>query len=452
MGAAEIAVVAVLLVAYAAISRSAERWPVSMPMLFVAAGAITGVSGLVDVSADSGAVALLAEVTLAVILFSDAVRIDLGRLRRSLDVPIRLLAVGLPLTIVLCGVMNSVLFPEFSIAQVALLAAILAPTDAALGAAVVEDTVVPIRERLALIVESGVNDGLVVPVVAILTAVVLENGRSTVSWGGFVAAQVGGGLLLGVVIGGVAITVLRHSSRLGWSDPRYEQLATFAVPIVAVFAASAIGSNSFIAAFVAGLTFGSLGHRHDDVGIASESPVQDFSDETEDGRRTSLATRLGSFTEDAAQLLGVAAFFVFGNVLLVDAIEAISVPIVVCAVFTLTIGRMLPVWISLTRTGMRAPSRLFIGWFGPRGLASIVFGLLLLEDVERAGLPGTLADEVLAVVALTVTLSVVLHGATAAVGATIYGRWATANADAVAHMGASMSDVDLPRSRWSMRR
>ena len=450
MGAAEIAVVALLLVVYAAISRSAEKWPVSMPMLFVAAGAVTGLSGLVDVSADSAAIALLAEVTLAVILFSDAVRIDLGRLRRALGTPVRLLTIGLPLTIVLGTAMNSVFFPDFPLAQVALLAAILAPTDAALGAAVVEDTAVPIRERLALNVESGVNDGLVVPVVAILTAIVLENERSTVSWIGFVTGQVGGGVLLGIVVGGAAITVLRHSSQRGWSDARYEQLATFAVPIVALFAASAIGSNSFIAAFVAGLTFGSLGHRHDDGPTAASSDGDASVSEADQPRRTSLATRLGSFTEDAAQLFGVAAFFVFGNVLLTDAFESITVPIVVCAIFTLTIGRMLPVWISLIGTGMKAPSRLFIGWFGPRGLASIVFGLLLLEDAENAGISGTLADDVLAVVALTVTASVLLHGATAAVGATTYGRWAAANADE--HMEASMSDHDLPRSRWSVRR
>lgn len=450
MGAAEIACVALLLVVYAVFSRSAEKWPVSMPMLFVAAGAITGLSGVVDVSADGAAVALLAEVTLAVILFSDAVRIDLGRLRRALGVPVRLLAIGLPLTIVLGTAMNSVLFPDFPLAQVALLAAILAPTDAALGAAVVEDTAVPIRERLALNVESGVNDGLVVPVVAILTAIVLDNGRSTVSWVGFVTGQVGGGVLLGIVVGGVAITVLRHSSQRGWSDARYEQLATFAVPIVALFAASAVGSNSFIAAFVAGLTFGSLGHRHDDVSTAANSDGDPPTDGDDESRRTSLATRLGAFTEDAAQLLGVAAFFVFGNVLLTDAIDAISVPIVVCAVMTLTIGRMLPVWISLIGTGMRAPSRLFVGWFGPRGLASIVFGLLLLEDTENAGITGTLADDILAVVALTVTASVLLHGATAAVGATSYGRWAAANADEP--MSASMTDDDVPRSRWSGRR
>lgn len=443
MGAGEIAAVALLVVAYAAVSKRAERWPVTMPMLFVAAGAVTGLAGLVDVSADNAAIALLAEVTLAVILFSDAVRIDLGRLRRGLGVPVRLLAIGLPLTIVLGAGMNSLLFPDLSFVQVALLAAILAPTDAALGAAVVEDTSVPIRERLALNVESGVNDGLVVPIVAILTAAVLDDGRSAASWGGFVAGQVGGGVLLGLVVGAAAITVLRRADRLDWSDARYQQLATFAVPIVALFAASALGANSFIAAFVAGLTFGSLGGR---------SPRVDGGRATARSPEASFATKLGAFTEDAAQLLGVAAFFVFGNVLLTDAIGDISVPVVVCAVLTLTLGRMLPVWISLTGTGMSPQSRLFIGWFGPRGLASIVFGLLLLEDIEAGGGPNDLADELLGVIALTVTASVLLHGATAAVGARRYGRWAAGKHEVHTPMRPEMSDDDLPRSRWSSHR
>ncbi|MFK8025464.1 MAG: cation:proton antiporter, partial [Ilumatobacter sp.] len=148
MGDAEVAGVALLVIAYAAVSMRAERLPVSMPMLFVAAGVFAGFADLVDVSADLEAIALLAEVTLAVILFSDAVRIDLGRLRRHLSIPARLLGIGLPLTMVLGAMVNSFLFPDLAIVQVALLAAILAPTDAALGAAVVEDRSVPIRARL----------------------------------------------------------------------------------------------------------------------------------------------------------------------------------------------------------------------------------------------------------------------------------------------------------------
>jgi len=429
---AEIAAVGVAVIAFAAVSMRIERWPITMPMVFAAVGYVASAIGGVEISADAEAIALLSEITLAVILFSDAVRIDVRRLRRFLAIPARLLGIGLPLTIILGAFVNSLLFPDLPFAQVALLAAILAPTDAALGSAVVEDEDVPARERLALNVESGVNDGLVVPVVAVLTAVVIDEGRSSVGWLGFIAQQIGWGVGLGSLVGGAAITALRAADARGWSDARFEQLATFAVPIIALFGAQALSGNSFIAAFVAGLTFGSLGassgSRADEPGPSGEPTSR------------ALSERLDAFTEDAAQLLAIGAFFVFGNVLLPDALDAVTVAVLACVAMTLTVGRMLPVWISLIGTPLSAPSRLFVGWFGPRGLASIVFGLLLLEDTESMAEAG---EELFAVIALTVTASIILHGASAAPGAAAYARWAKRtdpdmDADA----------MELPRSRW----
>jgi NhaP-type Na+/H+ or K+/H+ antiporter len=323
--------------------------------------------------------------------------------------------------------------------QVALIAAILAPTDAALGAAVVEDETVPVRDRLALNVESGVNDGLVVPVVAILTAAVINEQNSVSEWAVFIAQQIGWGVTLGVVVGGVSIASLRWSKARGWSDARYEQLATFVVPIIALFGAEALSGNSFIAAFVAGLVFGTF-----------RSPVEE--------EAPSVAVRLGAFTEDAAQLFGLAAFFVFGNVLLADAINDATVATLACAILTLTVGRMLPVWIALIGTPLRPQSRLFIGWFGPRGLASIVFGLLLLEDTKFVNDVG---EQTFGVIAITVAASVVLHGATAAPGARTYGEWA----ERVMETGDEAERAEMvmeselpederkmiPKSRWSVR-
>lgn len=439
MGATEVAVLGVIIVGYAVVSMRIERWPVTMPMIFVALGALGNATDMVDVSADTDAIALLAEITLAIILFSDAVRIDIRRLRRYLALPSRLLGIGLPLSIVLGALINSLLFPDLPLVQVALIAAILAPTDAALGAAVVEDETVPVRDRLALNVESGVNDGLVVPVVAILTAAVIDEQNSASEWVGFIAQQIGWGVSLGVVVGGAAVASLRWAKARGWSDARYEQLATFLVPIIALFGAEALSGNSFIAAFVAGLVFGSF-----------RSPANE--------EVPTLPVRLGAFTEDAAQLFGLAAFFVFGNVLLAEAIVDATVPIIACAILTLTVGRMLPVWISLIGTRLRPQSRLFIGWFGPRGLASIVFGLLLLEDTEAINDVG---EQTFGVIAITVALSVLLHGATAAPGARRYGLWAervmetgdeTDRAEMV--MEGELSEEQrkaIPKSRWSQR-
>lgn len=437
----EVAALGVLVVAFAAVSMRIERWPVSMPMVFAAAGLLASVTGMVDISADEEAIALLAEITLAVILFSDAVRIDLRRLRKYLGVPARLLGIGLPLTIVMGAVFNSLLFPDVPFVQVALLAAILAPTDAALGAAVVENEGVPVRERLALNVESGVNDGLVVPAVAILTAAVIDESRSAAQWTEFIAQQLGWGIGLGLLLGGGAIVVLRWANQRGWSDARFEQLATFVVPIIALFAAQSLSGNSFIAAFVAGLTFGSVG--------GSDSTLHPDDDHA--GEEVELSERLDAFTEDAAQLLAIAAFFLFGNVLLPESVDVITLPIVVCVVATLTVGRMLPVWIALMGTSLKPTSRLFIGWFGPRGLASIVFGLLLLEE---AGLGAEAGEQLFAVVSITVAASIVLHGATAAPGADAYAAWSrrAAAGEERDHDMDGMDDMLMPRSRWSRLR
>jgi len=435
----EVAAIGLLIVAFAAVSMRIEHWPLTMPMVFVGAGMLTEAIGVVDLTPDTEAISLIAEVTLAVILFSDAVRIDMKRLRRQLEIPLRLLAIGMPLTIILGTVLNSLLFPESGWVTVALLAAVLAPTDAALGSAVIEDESVPVRERLALNVESGVNDGLAVPVVTILTALLLQESRSTAQWGWFVIQQIGFGVAIGAAIGGGTIAVLRWSNGRGWSDTRYEQLATFVVPLVALFGAEVVSGNSFIAAFAAGLAFGSFRSPHDEP-----PPI--------------LSVRLGEFTEDAAQLFGIAAFFVFGNVLLAEALSQLTVPVVFCALVTLTVGRMLPVWVALIGTDLRPRSRLFLGWFGPRGLASIVFGLLLLEDTEALSDVG---EQIFGVIALTVAASILLHGATAAPGAGAYGRWAerTVQAGDEAERRSMVMESELtdeqrkliPKSRWSAR-
>ena len=210
------------------------------------------------------------------------------------------------------------------------------------------------------------------------------------------------------------------------------------VPIVALFGAEAVSGNSFIAAFAAGLTFGSFRSPHDEPSRI-------------------LPVRLGAFTEDAAQLFGIAAFFVFGNVLLAEALSGITVAIVVCALLTLTVGRMLPVWIAPIGTDLR-PRSAVPRWFGPRGLASIIFGLLLLEDTETFS---DLGEQIFGVIALTVAASILLHGATAAPGAAAYGRWAERMMEtgdetdrAAMMMEADLTDEQrklIPKSRWSRK-
>lgn len=440
MEPAEIAIIAIVLLAFTAVSRRLDASPITMPMVFVAAGALLSASGIVGVAPELDAIALLAEVTLAVILFSDATRLSLPRLRQSLELPARLLGIGLPLTVLLGMGLNLVIFPGWPVAQALLLAAILAPTDAALGSAVVSNPDVPARDRLALNVESGLNDGLVVPVVAVATSIVVDMQQSSGSWVGFVTQQIGLGTAIGLVLGLLGITVLRTTRHAGWSDGRYEQIATFGLPIMAFTLATAWSGNGFIAAFVAGLAFGSGGFARNRTNDDMEGPED--------------AEHLAEFTEDAAELLGAVTFFVFGNLFVGDALGDFGPSVFLAAIASLTVVRIVPVFIALFRSGCDPMAKLFIGWFGPRGLASIVFAILLLEELEERS---EQADQLVGVISLTVTFSVVLHGATAALGARRYAahanraRAAAVNGEADAAMDAEMEAM-LPRTRWSLGR
>ena len=440
MASSQIAIVGILLVGYALVSRRLDRTPITMPIVFVAAGAIASLTGVVVLGQELAAVALLAEATLAVILFSDATRVSLPRLRHTLALPARLLGVGLPLTVLAGTAANVWLFPDWPVAEALVLAAILAPTDAALGSAVVSDRNVPARDRLALNVESGLNDGLVVPVVTVGISLVLGEARSATEWLGFVAAQIGVGSAVGLILGVFAVTLLRRSRLSDHSDGRYEQIATFALPLVALTGAMALGGNGFIAAFVAGLAFGGGGIPRlvdgQGPGGGSAGTMAGPDD----------AEHLAEFTEDAAELLAAVTFFVFGNLFIDDAVEEFSLVVVAAALLSLTVVRMIPVALALTRSGCDGAAKLFIGWFGPRGLASIVFGILLLEELEAMA---ETADQLVGVISLTVMFSVVLHGASAAAGARVYARHARGDGPP----GSQPTDsAHLPRTRWSPRR
>lgn len=389
-----IAIVACVIVAFALVSRRIGPTPISGPMLFVAIGLLSGpeLLDLVDLELELELVDILGEGTLGILLFADASRVNTRALRHEYMLPARLLGIGLPLTVAATAGILALLVDGISIWHAALIAAILSPTDAALGQEVVSDDAVPARIRQGLTVESGLNDGLIVPAVALFLALAAGHDETLSAgfWARFVGEQIGIGLGVGLAVGIGGALLLNRAREHGWVDGTYAQLATFALAIASLTAAIQLGGNGFIAAFVAGLVF---------------------------GRVADKAEHLGEFTEDAAQLAAAVSFFVFGNVLLGPALEHVSLSVLLCALSVLTVGRMIPVAIAMIGTGALRPTVAFVGWFGPRGLASILFGLLLLEE-ELEG-----AEELFAIVAWTVALSVVLHGATAAVGARRYGEW-----------------------------
>lgn len=421
MSLSAVFVVAVLFVVYALVSARIEHWSISGPLVFTAAGLLLGPSALDVVGGrfEAGAVELLAEATLVILLFGDATRIDLRVLREQVALPARMLGIGLPLTVALGTAVTALLLDGLSLAEAAVVAAVLTPTDAALGQAVVGNPRVPVRIRQALNVESGLNDGLMLPAIAVLTAFAgAEAGAESAShWVAFAARQIGFGVLVGVAVGWLGGRALDHFASRDWVEGGMRQIATLALAVVAFAGAEAIEGNGFVAAFVAGMAFG----------VAARDRCHDAAD----------------FTEDEGQLLGLLTFLFFGALLLGPRLDDLTPTIALYALASLTVVRMVPVAISLLGKGLAWPTVAYLGWFGPRGLASILFGLALVEHVELSN-----EELVLDVVAWTVAASIVLHGLSAGPAAERYADWFDARDEQ--HPMPEAEEVDEMRPRMTM--
>lgn len=405
-------VFAVLVVAFGLASRRLSRWYVTAPIAFLVAGVL--ISVVVDTTTDKAMVTGLAEVTLALLLFHDSAQVQPREIRRDSAAVARLLFVGLPLTVGAGYVLGWLLFPDLGWALVLLLAAALAPTDAGLGAATVLNPVVPVRVRRLLNVESGLNDGLVTPVVLFaIAAVAGEEGLRPVASLLDAVVELAVGVGAGVAVGVVGGRLATASRTQGWSTSGTRAFAALSLPVAAYAGAAVFSGNGFIAAFVAGTAY------------ASSAPW--LAEE-----ETDLA-----LTESIADLLGFAVWFIVG-LSATSFLERLGWRELLFAVLALTVLRMGPVWLCLLGTGLRPRSVAFIGWFGPRGLASVVFALLALEQLEG----DQRLDTVLTVIATTVVLSVVLHGVTAEPLARAYGAWVDREKPP-----AEMQQTVEPRSR-----
>jgi len=392
--------VALVILTFGAISRRAERSPITPPMFFIAAGCLVSEHGLDLFQLDvSGAVVhTLAELTLVVVLFTDASRIDLSCLRREESLPLRMLGIGMPLTIAAGTLVGAALLPGFGWVEAALLAAILAPTDAALGQAVVSNSMVPVRIRQTLNVESGLNDGIALPVVLVLASLAgATQSEDAGHWLRFAALAVTLGPAVGVAVGWVGGSWLERGVDSGWINTPFERLSSLGLAFLAFAGAELVGGNGFIAAFVAGLTLGNVGRN--------------------------VCQTLYEFGETEGQLLTLLVFLIFGAVMVPSALAYVSAVTVAYALLSLTLVRVVPVAISLLGSGLRAPSVAFLGWFGPRGLASILFALVVVEEGRLS--IGPLLE---GVVVLTVLLSAGFHGATAYPLAWRYGAWSSSDA------------------------
>jgi sodium/hydrogen antiporter len=389
-----LAALGVVVLAYALVSRRLERSVISAPLVFVAAGIAAGPDALdlVDLDATHGIAFHVAELALAILLFSDAARIDVRSLRGNANLPGRLLGIGMPLTIALGVAAGAALLTELEFWEAAIVAAVLAPTDAALGQAVQSNRLLPQRIRQGLNVESGLNDGLAVPFLALFIAIAAnETVPQARDWIAFAAEQIGLGTLIGAATGGMGAWLVERASGRELMTDAFEQLAVLALAVLAFVLADEAGGNGFIAAFVGGLAAGGIGK------VCGE--------------------RILVFTEEEGQLLSLAVFFIFG-VAALGFLDDANWRIVLYAGMSLTFVRMLPVALAVAGMRFRTSTIAFMGWFGPRGLASIILALVVAEEEPHLPALGT----ILATMTVTVLASVVLHGLSARPLAAAYAR------------------------------
>lgn len=395
MDTVALAVIATGILAFGLISRRVANTVVTPPMVFVLFGFVVSPAALgwVHLELAHGFIRTLAEITLLLLLFTDASRIDLKLLRREHDLPLRLLTIGLPLTLVVGAVAAAAVFSDLPLWAAAVVAALLAPTDAALGQAVVSSAAVPVRIRQTLNVESGLNDGIVLPVflVTLSLAEASEPGASAAAWIRFAALQLVLGPLVGIGVGLLGGRLVERATRRGWMSRAFQELAALGLALLAFATAELVGGNGFIAAFAAGLTVGNTAR--------------------------AICSCLYEFGEAEGQLLALLIFMVFGAVLAPSVLRDATGRDVAYALLSLAVVRPIAVAAGLVGARLRWETVLFLGWFGPRGVATILFALLILE---RAAVPGA---EALVVTAMTaVLLSVFAHGVTAAPAARWYAR------------------------------
>jgi sodium/hydrogen antiporter len=409
----------VLVFLFSLVSKRLERTVVTAPILFTVAGAFTMLlpPALGELAIDRPTFLLIAELGLVMTLFTDASRIDLVSLRGSRGLRIRLLSTGMLLTILLGAMTAKVIFGGLSWLEAGILAAILAPTDAGLGQVIVNSPRVPPRIREALNFEAGLNDGLSVPFLMCFIALAMVENQDTGAASvltRFLGEQLGYGTLIGLGAGLAGGALLGVARRKEWMAVPLTQLGVVAIPLLCVMAAEATHASMFIAAFVAGLAT-QIGFR--EVGRHSVE-----------------------FTEDWGQLLNFFVFFLFG-LFVARNWTAFTLPMFLYALASLTVVRMLPVALALRGTGLSRSSVLFVGWFGPRGLASIVLGLVYLE--QQVSLPGE--DTIRLTIMLTVLLSILAHGLSALPGIKLYARRMAllgAHAPELRGVAADLSDRD----------
>ena len=384
--------IAGFLVAFSMVANRLSRTVVTAPMVFLGFGVLISQMNILPEEGSAQALHVIAEVALIVLLFLDAARIDQSALVKRRVWPARMLFIGMPLGFVFGTALGLLALPGWPLAIVAVAAAILIPTDAALGQPVITNPDVPERPRRALTVESGLNDGLALPLVLLMAALAAPDAMAPPEgWLLFGIKQVTLGPLVGVAIGWAGAVVLVRAKAADTTSDTYEGIGALALAASAYMAAILVGGNGFISAFAAGLGFGAV--------------------------LKGRCSFVFEFTEGEGQLLSWAAFFLLGAVLVPEAVAHLTVETLVYILGSLFIVRPLAVWLALTGSDAAPDTRLFFGWFGPRGLATALFALLVAEQLTPEA-----AEDILFLAVNAVWISALLHGLSAAPGARLYAR------------------------------
>lgn len=367
---------------------------ITLPIVYTMFGIVLGglVLDIIPLSREDQLVELIAELTLILVLATDASRISVRGLLRDHNLPARLLGISLPLTMIAGAVIAVLIFTELSFWEAAILGVVLAPTDASLGQSVVSNPIVPVRIRQTLNIESGMNDGIAMPF--LLAALALASSealyKTPFHFLADLAVQIIVGIIAGVAIGYLGAKFLQLGQRSGWMSREYQRICSIALILISALVAELMGGNGFIAAFSFGIAF-------------SRVEIEEADD-------------LHEYVEIEVAILMLLTFLLFGAVMLPPAVEALSPEIVLYAGLSLTLVRMIPVGISLIGEKVRPITTLFVGWFGPRGVASILYIFLVLEQESLFSL-----ELIYSAAMITVLLSIFAHGITAAPAAKLYG-------------------------------
>jgi len=383
---AVMSVLAGIVFLYTLVAKRIENSVISGPIVYVVLGLLLGEKGfgIIGESVEGNDLRLFADLTLALILFSDAAHSNLRVLKEKAIYPTRMLLIGLPGAIIVGFLLAVVIFDVLSVIEAAILATMLAATDAALGKAVISNPKVPAPVREGLNVESGLNDGLCVPILLLLISIATSSAHAEVEVGHAIkvfAEELGIGMFVGMSLAFVGAKLLYWSAKKAWLSEVWEQLTVGAIALCSFGLAQTLHGSGYIAAFTGGLLFGHLVSHH--------------------------THRLVLATESIAELLAMLTWMLFGAAVVGRILGLFSANMVVYSLLSLSVVRMLPIYLSFSKTDVPAKHRLFMGWFGPRGLASIVFTIIVLD----AELPG--ARFIALTVTCTVILSLILHGVSA---------------------------------------